>query len=688
MWWHQPVSKLKGIGPKKSGDFQNLNVETLGDILNMYPRLNSYIDFSRLKKIRELTINNEQQIFAATIINITDKFSQKGKRYALITVGDETGFAEIYFFAHQRFLIKKFKPEQHVVITGKVKAGRSAKMVTDATLQVVEESEGEPTGLGILPVYNLSGSLTQRDLRRAVKQALTLAKDFLPESLPEWIIKQKQLPSRLEALENIHFPTSFAKLQAAKDRFIFEELYLLQCGLLYYRSRVKKTKQGIKHARDGENVQKVLHSLPFKLTSEQQKVWQEISFDMQEEKTMHRLLQGDVGSGKTVVAALALAKTAENGFQGCIMVPTEILARQHYETLTEILGVNGLKVELLTSNVKGKKRQEVLAQLLAGEIDIMVGTHALLQDEVVFANLALVVTDEQHRFGVEQRAKLASKSVYEPDVLVMTATPIPRTLALTVYGDLDVSALKGLPPGRKPITTLCYTNEKRQQIYAGVLREIKKGRQAYVVCPLIEESEVLDVKSAEEVYLELTHGFLKNIRCALLHGKMKEKDKETVMEAFFRGAIDVLVATTVIEVGVNVPNATLMIIEGSERFGLAQLHQLRGRVGRGNEQSYCVLLTASERPEALTRLKIMRSCSDGFLLAEKDLELRGAGQLFGMRQHGLPDLKIADILHDMDILLEARVFAKATVADSNQCQEVEAVLQNQFDERFKRIFNL
>ena len=687
MWWNEPVTALKGIGAKKALDLKKLGVETVGDILNMYPRLNSYIDYSRFKKIRELATNNEKQIFLCEIVNISEKYSHKGKRYCLVTVRDETGYAEIYFFAQQRFMVKKLKVGMKAIATGKVKPGRTARMITEALLQTVD-TDDEQEGFGILPVYSLAGSLTQTDLRRAVKQALFLAEGSLPESLPEKIIEDRKLLGRLEALQNIHFPKNFKILKEAKKRFIFEELYLLQCGLLYYRNKIKSGKKGIKHGNDGLEVNKILACLPFEMTAAQKKAWQEISLDMQDERSMHRLLQGDVGSGKTVISALALAKAAENGYQGCIMVPTEILAQQHFQTLKAFMEQTPFRIELLSSNVKGNKRKEILAGLASGDIDIIVGTHALIQDDVIFNALTLVITDEQHRFGVEQRAKLANKSEFSPDVLVMTATPIPRTLALTVYGDLDVSVMRGMPPGRKPIETLCFTNEKRLEIYAGMLREVKKGHQAYVVCPLIEESEAFDVNSATEVYEELSNGYLHGVSCGLLHGRMKESEKEKVMQGFVNGSIDVLVATTVIEVGVNVPNASLMVIEGADRFGLAQMHQLRGRVGRGNNQSYCVLLTDSDKPETLARLKIMHDCSDGFVLAEKDLELRGAGQLFGMKQHGLPDLLIADILHDMDVLLEARVLAKKTIEEPTMLSDVEIVLKNQFDTRFQHIFNL
>lgn len=684
MWWQEPITKLKGIGPKKAADFANLNIFTIGDLLNRYPR--TYVDQSKVKTIAELTADGEKQLFCAEVYRVADRISARRMRYTLVTLKDATGFAELYMFAHQRFQTRNFKPGTQLLVDGKVQPGRGAKMVTDAYVQILKDGESA-SAPGILPVYALSGALTQQNVRTAVKTALAMAEDYLPESLPQEIINAKKLPPRFEAVKNIHFPVSFAELARARSRFIFEELFLLQCGLLYYRSRVKSTRSGIKMAPDGTLLQKVLAQLPFKLTEAQQKAWQDISLDMQDKKPMHRLLQGDVGSGKTVVSALALAKAAENGYQACIMVPTEILAQQHYETLQAFLEPAGISCGLLTSSVKGVRRRELLENLAAGNLQVLVGTHALIQDDVIFDKLALVITDEQHRFGVEQRAKLANKSAYEPDVLVMTATPIPRTLALTVYGDLDVSVMKGMPPGRKSIKTLCYTDDKRREVYAGMVRQIKAGHQAYIVCAVIEPGEMPGVRAAAEVYEELKRTFLKDIPCALLHGKMKPAEKEAVMEDFAAGKIKALISTTVIEVGVNVPNATLMIIENADRFGLAQLHQLRGRVGRGEAQSFCVLLTDSESPETLARLNVLHTSNDGFYLAEQDLKLRGAGQLFGLRQHGLPDLYIADILQDTDVLIEARALAKKTLADAGQTAEITKVLDAQFDERFKRIFN-
>jgi ATP-dependent DNA helicase RecG len=521
-----------------------------------------------------------------------------------------------------------------------------------------------------------------------IKEALAKAEQELPESLPASILKKCALPDRITALKNIHFPASWQALAEARKRFVFEELFLLQCGLLYYRNQRQDERQGLKHGADGERLQQIIEKLPFKLTPAQKKAWQDISLDMQDVKPMHRILQGDVGSGKTVISALASAKAAENGYQGCIMAPTEILAVQHYETLTEYLAPFGIKVALLTGGMRVKERRSLLMDLELGLIDVLVGTHALLQDDVRFARLSVVVTDEQHRFGVEQRAKLANKTAYAPDVLIMTATPIPRTLALTVYGDLDVSLMKGRPPGRKPVQTLCYTEEKRKDVYAGLLRQVQAGRQAYIVCPLIENSEMLNARSAENVYDELVQGVLKNIPCALLHGRLKPAEKDAIMTDFSAGKIKVLVSTTVIEVGVNVPNATLMVVENAERFGLAQLHQLRGRVGRGNEQSYCVLLTPSDAPETLARLQVLRDSDDGFYLAEKDLEQRGAGQLFGMRQHGLPDLRIADILRDTEVIVQARAMAQSLLKNESDWQEMLGFVKLQLDDRFEMIFNV
>lgn len=685
MWWKEPVTSIRGIGNKKAADLAALNIYTVGDLLEHYPRQDGYADFSRLKKIAELTVDGSKQLFKAAVYRVRNGFNGK-QRFTIVTVRDETGYADLYFFMAQRFFARKYKPDTVLMITGRVKGGRNVKMVSEVNCQVIDADYEQ--GLGIVPTYNLAGNLTQKGMTILIKNALAKAEQELPESLPASVLEKCALPDRVSALKNIHFPANWQLLAEARRRFIFEELFLLQCGLLYYRSHRQEERQGVKHGIDGGKLRQVLEHLPFELTADQKLVWQEISLDMQDVKPMHRILQGDVGSGKTVVSALALAKAAENGYQGCIMAPTEILAVQHYETLKEYLAPFGMRVALLTGGMRVKERRNLLMDLELGLIDVLVGTHALLQEDVKFAKLSLVVTDEQHRFGVEQRAKLTNKSEYAPDVLIMTATPIPRTLALTVYGDLDVSLMKGKPPGRRPVKTLCYTEEKRQEVYAGVVRQVQAGRQVYVVCPLIENTGMIEARSVENVYDELVQDFLKDIPCALLHGKLKASEKDNIMEEFSSGKIKVLVSTTVIEVGVNVPNATLMVVENAERFGLAQLHQLRGRVGRGSEQSYCVLLTPADSPEALARLQVLRDSDDGFYLAEKDLELRGAGQLFGLRQHGLPDLRIADILRDTEVIVQARAMAQSLLKNESDWQEMLTYVERQLDDRFQMIFNV
>lgn len=685
MWWKEPVTSLKGIGVKKAAELAELNIATVGDLLEYYPRQGAYLDYANLKKIKDLLTDGSKQIFKAEVCQVRNGYGSSRRAYTLVTVRDETGYASLYFFASQRYRAQKLALGMQLLITGRVRQGRTSKSVSEVDVQSVGAEETKTPG--ILPVYALSGNLSQNNLRKWMAEALKLAAKELPESLPEAIVKKEALPDRLTALRNIHFPASWEALREAKRRFVFEELFLLQCGLLYYRQQSRYQREGVKHSSDGAVLRQVREHLPFELTEQQQKAWQEISLDMQDKRPMHRILQGDVGSGKTVISALALAKAAENGYQGCIMAPTEILAAQHYDTLREFLQPAGLRVALLTGGMRAKARRELLLNLELGLIDVLVGTHALLEEDVRFAHLSLTVTDEQHRFGVEQRARLANKSQIAPDVLVMTATPIPRTLALTVYGDLDISLMKGRPSGRKPVQTLCYNESRRREVYEGFVRQLQAGRQAYVVCPLIEQSETLRVRSAENVYEELRGGALKNIPCALLHGRLKGAEKEAIMADFAAGKIKALVSTTVIEVGVNVPNATLMIVENAERFGLAQLHQLRGRVGRGDKQSYCVLLAGTDSPEALARLQVLHDSEDGFYLAEKDLEQRGVGQLFGLRQHGLPDLRIADIMRDTETIVQVRRLARQELAKPNGRQELRRMVDMQFGERFGMIFN-
>ncbi len=685
MWWKDPVTALKGIGKKKEADLERLEIRTLGDLLNYYPRQDAYIDYSKLKTIDDLSSDGSRQIFKGAVYRVRDSFRQgRGKKnFTVVTLRDATGYVDLYFFGGQRFTARKFAPDTELLVTGRVTRGRTSKI---ASVLSWEECGDENKTAGIRPVYSLTEGITNNNLRHWTREVLALAAENLPESMPGEIVRKQGLLDRFTALKNIHFPESWEMLKKARERFIFEELFLLQCGLLYYSLKRREVRQGIKHGPDGEKTAKLIGNLPFTLTPQQAHAWQEISLDMQNIKPMHRILQGEVGSGKTVISALALVKAAENGYQGCLMAPTEILAMQHYETMQEYLDPLGLKTAVLTGSVKAGDRKGILEDLESGAIDVLIGTHALLEENVKFDALSLVITDEQHRFGVDQRARLANKSRFAPDVLVMTATPIPRTMALTIYGDLDISLMKGKPPGRKQVQTLLYTEEKRDEVYKGLVRQVNAGSQAYVVCPLIENSDALNVRSAETVYDELKNGVLSGIPCALLHGRMKGQEKDKIMASFAAGEIKVLIATTVIEVGVNVPNATLMIIENAERFGLAQIHQLRGRVGRGEKQSFCVLLTGAGSSD-IERLKVLRETDDGFRLAEEDLKLRGAGQLFGLRQHGLPDLHMADILRDTEVIVKARKLAQETMRKEEDFGKIRQYLDMQFDDRFQMIFN-
>ena len=504
------------------------------------------------------------------------------------------------------------------------------------------------------------------------------------DPLPPELLTRYRMPAKAQAVRGIHAPKNADDLAAARRRLIFEELYLLQIGIFLLRSHGRRKTSAPMHPLD---LGPFWRSLPYPPTGAQKRSTEEILADLCGDVPMNRLLQGDVGSGKTLVAAAAIWFAAQNGWQSAMLAPTEILARQHAATLADRLEPFGVNVTLLVGGMKAKEKRIALEAIADGRANLVVGTHAVLTDTVEFKNLGLAIVDEQHRFGVRQRGLLAGKA-QSPHLLVMSATPIPRTLGLLMYGDLDISVLDELPPGRKPIKTWFITGKKRRDMYGFLDKQIAAGHQVYIVCPAIEENEAMgDLQAVTTYYTETACALLPNRRIGLLHGKLKPKEKDDVMQRFKAGELDVLVSTTVIEVGVDVPNATVMVIENAERFGLSALHQLRGRVGRGEAQSFCVLLTDSDSPETLARLNVLHTSNDGFYLAEQDLKLRGAGQLFGLRQHGLPDLYIADILQDTDVLIEARALAKKTLADAGQTAEITKVLDAQFDERFKRIFN-
>lgn len=684
------IESLKGVGPKKARQLYGLGIFRLFDLLTHFPK--SYEDQSSMTPIGRLRAD-ERAVVSGVITGVQEKRAgRRGMSVLTAVISDGTGFLQLTWF-NQKFLKQKLKTGRRIFAAGRTAYAYGGQgqlaMSRISFFEIVEDGEADlQAKCGILPVYSAGENISQSFLRGLTEQLLALAESgalAVPEVVPEHVRRQYGLLPRLIALRGVHYPESLQQAREAHRCFAFEELYLIQYGLLSLKKRTREQQQGILFGKNGRLTGGLLSRLPFQLTCDQQKVWQEICRDMESPVPMRRLVQGDVGSGKTVVAMLALVKAVENGFQGAMMAPTEILARQHFEGFCALLEPLGVRIALLSGRLTKKQKMELYSRLAEHEIDIVIGTHALIQEEVSFADLGLVVTDEQHRFGINQRAVLERKGRLVPDVLVMTATPIPRTLTLTVYGDLEVSMIHSLPPGRKPVRTFVRGRERRELIYKFVLEEIKKGRQAYVVCPLIEANEESGLAAAQEVYEELTGGIFYGISCGLVHGRLKQKEKEELMQRFYAGEIKLLVATTVIEVGVNVPNASIMVVEHAQRFGLAQLHQLRGRIGRGEYASYCIFVAEERTEMARQRMAVMESTTDGFVLAEEDLKLRGPGQFFGSMQHGLPDLKAADVEKDIDILLQARQAAIASVESGEGLPEVLAALRLQYQEQFFNI---
>ena len=671
---------------------EELGIQTFGDLLQYFPY--KHIDRSRLYSIRELTGEMPFVQVKGHILSFeTFKMSSRKERVVAHFTDGSGRVMDLTWFNGGKYARESYKIGTEYVVFGRPNVFNGRINVTHPDIDLADKLE--LSAMGMQPCYNTSEKmkkmgLNSRAIERLTKTLLAALKEPLPETLPPFITGKLHLISRDDALRKIHYPQDAKELERARVRLKFEELFYVQLNILRYASDHRRKYRGYIFSHVGDLLNTFYHKyLPFELTNAQKRVIREIRKDTGSGRQMNRLLQGDVGSGKTLVALMSMLIALDNGYQACIMAPTEILAEQHLQTIRDFLGDMPVRVELLTGIVKGKKRQEVLNGLLDGSVQILVGTHAVIEDTVQFSRLGFVVVDEQHRFGVAQRAKLWSKSQNPPHVLVMTATPIPRTLAMTLYGDLDVSVIDELPPGRRPVVTQHVFDRNLPSLYNSLRNQIQQGRQVYVVFPLIEESEKIDLKNLEDGFNMLTQVF-PDFKLSKIHGKMKPKDKEEEMQRFVRGETQMLVATTVIEVGVNVPNASVMVIMEAQRFGLSQLHQLRGRVGRGAEQSYCILVTGFQLGEdTRKRIDIMCETNDGFRIAEADLKLRGPGDLEGTQQSGMAfDLKIADIARDGQLVQMARDEAQAIIDDDPECQsEKYALLWNRLKQLRKTIVN-
>jgi len=673
------VRYIKGVGPKKSEVLNRLGLDTVGDVLFYLPR--RYEDRSNLRPIKEVKIG-EAQTIKGEVLTFGVRKTKKGVKIFQLAVGDNTGVIYAMWF-NQPFLKRFFKVGQRIILYGKVEK-YDVLQIHQPEYEILKPDKTSSIHIGqIVPIYSLTQDITQRYLRSlayyAVKHYSSVAKEILPTHLRA---KNKLVDIKF-AIRNIHFPQNFDIMQRAYKRLVFDEFFILQTAIALRRKGVKKDLNGISHKIDENALHSFKKNLPFELTPSQLKVIKEIEDDMKSPRPMNRLLEGDVGSGKTVVACYAVLLTIQNGLQACLMAPTEILAKQHYINLSNLLAPYGVNTELLVSGLTEERKGRIRKAIKEGEINLIIGTHALIQEGVDFSKLGMAIVDEQHKFGVTQRAVLRKKGS-SADVLVMTATPIPRTLMLTVYGDLDISVIRELPPGRRPINTYWVEESGREKIYDFIKEEIKKGRQVYIVCPRIKDSGRSQMQAANKMYEKLKEEVFSEFSVGLIHGKMAAQDKDRIMKEFKKGKLNILVSTVVIEVGIDVANASVMLIENAERFGLAQLHQLRGRVGRGKYDSYCILLADPKTEIAQKRLKAMSDTVDGFQIAEEDLQLRGPGEFFGTRQHGLPELRFGNILGDTEIMELARKEAFLLVKeDPNLSDPRNQFIHQALKDRFK-----
>lgn len=664
----QDIKYLQGVGPQRASLLnKEINIYTLNDLLHYYPY--KYIDRSRLYYISEIDGEMPYIQIKGTILSF-ETLGEGRQRRLVAHFSDGTGIIDLIWFQGIKYITSKYKVREEYIVFGKPTVFNGRYNIAHPDIDKADEIA--LSSLGLRPYYNTTekmkrGNLNSHAIEKLMQNALNLLKEPISETIPQYIIDEHHLISLDKAIHEIHFPHSADRLRKAQYRLKFEELFYVQLNILRYSKERQMKFRGLNFSKVGDYFNDFyFNNLPFQLTGAQKRVIKEIRNDTGSGRQMNRLLQGDVGSGKTLVALMSMLIALDNGYQACMMAPTEILAQQHYESLKKLLFGMNVRVELLTGSIKGKKRETILNALLTGDVNILIGTHAVLEDNVNFSSLGIVVIDEQHRFGVAQRAKLWSKSNTPPHILVMTATPIPRTLAMTLYGDLDVSVIDELPPGRKPIKTVHQFDNRRHSLYESIRKQIEEGRQIYIVYPLIKESEKIDIKNLEEGYEHVCEEF-PQYKVSVVHGKMKPGDKEEEMQKFVTGETQIMVATTVIEVGVNVPNASVMVIENAERFGLSQLHQLRGRVGRGADQSYCILVTGYKlSEETRKRIQIMVDTNDGFEIAEADLKLRGPGDMEGTQQSGIAfDLKIANLAKDGQIVQYVRNVAEKVIDNPN-----------------------